>query len=334
MKYLELLKKLRDDIPLKRDELEALLFWMQSKDGRRLVENELSNELNLFTTTESYDYQRLLAKLNQKIDSIQAERKTHPSFRRYLRYAVEAAAVIVLVAGISTYMRHYVEQRYSRYIETLTPERIEIYNPKGLITTITLPDRSTVTLNADSKISYLKEFLPNERSVYLEGEAFFEVTGDQIRPFVVHISATTLTVMGTSFNVRAYPEDASIQTTLVSGSLRVSSQSANHLLKPGDQSNVDKISLENSVKEIDVAEATGWMEGKLYFRQTRFADIVVALERTFSVNIRVDKPLLLLRNFTGQFEHGESLEQILEVLKLSASFTSTYHKDTNLIVIK
>jgi len=333
MNYQELLQKLRSEKPLSMEELEVLLYWMQSAHGRRSVEEMIEHEWKLYKTDEIYDYQRLLFLINQKIDSNPIKRIHHAGFHKWIHYAVEVAAVVVLVTGLTLFLNTQSKKRYQQYVETLSPEKIEIYNPKGLKTTIILPDSSIVILNANSKLSYYKDFLPNERPVYLEGEAFFEVSKDGWRPFVVHVSDATLTVLGTVFNVRAYPEDESIKTTLVSGVLRVGSQKGQRILSPGSQSSIHKVSLENEIQNIDVTEETGWLTGKLYFRQTPFPDIVATLERVFNVNIQIENQSLLQKKFTGKFEHGENIEQIFEVFKLSTPFTINHQKETNIINI-
>ena len=336
MDFFVILEKFKEEQPLKREELEALLSWMLSDHGRRSVEERIEQEWNSFESTETYDYHNLLLKINRKIDSMSVQKPSAVRKRLYIfiRYAVETAAIIALVTGLTFFMNTQVQKRYRQYVETLSPEKVEIYNPKGLKTTLILPDSSTVILNADSKISYYAAFLPNERPVYLEGEAFFEVSKDNSRPFVVYVNNTTLTVLGTSFNVRAYPEDASIKTTLISGVLRAGSGKEQRILSPGYQSTIHKGTQENRVQDIEVTDEIGWVTGKLNFKQTPFSDIAATLERAFNVNIQIENQSLLQKRFTGKFEHGENLEQIFEVFKLSMPFTINYQKENNMIIIQ
>src|SRR5690606_10369715 len=95
---------------------------------------------------------------------------------------------------------------------------------RGENTEIILPDGSTVLLNADSRLSWNRDFTDSLREIHLTGEAFFEVVRDTLRPFVVHTGDMDVTVLGTTFNVRAYPDDAQPITTLVSGSVEVAAK--------------------------------------------------------------------------------------------------------------
>lgn len=333
MNYIDILHKVRIDSAVSKEELEALLTWVLSEEGKRSIEQDVLTDWNSFESSETYDYKSLLNILNQKIDRLPVQQSRPVSVRKYIRYTVEAAAVILLVIGISIFLPRVLKNSYRQYVESLQPEKVEIYNPKGLRTTITLPDNTKVTLNADSKITYLKEFLPDERTIHLEGEAFFEVAKDPERPFVVHANEANMTVLGTSFNVRSYPENKYIETTLIEGSLRVGTRSGEHLLQPGKQSRIDRNSQQSRVQEINTDEVIGWMEGKFYFQLTPFYEITTDLERAFNVKIQVENVALRNKVFTGKFENGENLEQILEVLKLSANFYSVYIKETNTIII-
>ncbi len=334
MNYIDILDQVRRDGAIPREELEALLAWVLSEEGRRSVEREVLADWNAFDAAGTYDYHSLLDRINRRIDALPAGKRVPWLLRRHVRLGLEAAVVLLAVGGAMIFLPRAIENNYSRYVASLRPEKVEVYNPKGLRATITLPDSSRVTLNADSRISYSREFLPGRREVCLEGEAFFEVAKDPRRPFIVHTDAAQMTVLGTSFNVRSYPETGYVATTLVEGSLRVETAAGKYLLEPGDQSRVDKASRQGRVQAIDTDEATGWLDGKFYFRLTPFPEIVTALERAFNVNIRVENKALSARVFTGKFESGENLEQILEVLTISTSFTSSYSKETNTITIR
>ncbi|MDR0296111.1 MAG: DUF4974 domain-containing protein [Prevotellaceae bacterium] len=331
MNYIEILNKLKADSPLSNEELESLLAWVLSAEGKRSIEEDILKSWNSFESSETYDYKSLLHKLNQEIDSRQAKRIF--LYRKYIRYAMEAAAIIIFAVGISFFITDNMKKKFHQQVLAQNPEMVEIYNPKGLRTTVILPDSSKVILNADSRISYLKNFMPDYRSVQLEGEALFEVTNDSSRPFVVQAYGVKMTVLGTSFNVRSYPESNYIATTLIEGSLRVETERNAYTLLPGNQSRIDKISQKNRIQEVNTENVTGWTDGKLHFQLTPFSEMVAILERAYSVNIHVKNSPLLQKNFTGKFEHGESLEQIMEVLNLSMSSVSTYNKETNTIVI-
>jgi ferric-dicitrate binding protein FerR (iron transport regulator) len=334
MNYIQLLNKIKADSPLSDEELEDLSVWLLTKEGKQAVEEDVRQSWDTFEldAQETYDYKRLLSKINRKIDDTPSKRVVF--VRKCMRYALNTAAVAILAVGISFFVTKDTQKPFPQYASTLIPEKIEIYNPRGLRTTVILPDSSKVVLNADSRITYLKDFTPYERAIQLEGEALFEVTNHQSWPFTVEAYNVKMTVLGTSFNVRSYPECQNIRTTLLEGSLCVGTGKHRHILVPGKQSSVNKISLESRIKEVNTANAIGWIEGKLYFQLTPFSEIVATLERMFSVNIQVKNNQLLKKHFTGKFEHGESIEQIMRVLNLSMLSVSVYDKETNTIVIQ
>lgn len=332
MDFFSIIDKLRSNRPLSDEELTGLLAWLETQEGRESFFRDARQRWESFGGSDATaDYESLLGALNSRIDASAERRKTkNRKGVRRLVWVAEAAAAVALVAGFWAVSRerHDVE----RLAETI--ERVEVYNPKGLRTTITLPDRSVVTLNADSRIAYPANFAGAERRVTLTGEAFFDVQKDRRKPFVVETASATMTVLGTSFNVRAYENEKYVSASLVEGSLRVDDGSSRNLLEPGEQIDIDRASRRSTVGGFREDDVTGWMEGKLTFQSLSFAEIATILERTFNVRIEIADPGLVNRTFTGRFGNGENLGQILEVLKLSADFTQTYDKDNNLITIE
>ncbi len=328
MDFLKIVDKFRNNEPLREGELGLLLEWLLSDEGKRRFQEEIESRWYAFESNRQLDYTELLGKLHQRIGESRQKQTASKPIRRYIRYAVEAAAVLLLVFGITFFTKRdvYVGGKVHQ-------EQVEIYNPKGLRTVITLPDSSRVTLNADSRISYAYQLAGKDRAVKLEGEAFFEVEKDSLRPFIVTAGAAKMTVLGTSFNVRSYPESKYIETTLVEGSLRVSMGNEKSLLVPGEQVSINKKSKDLGVQSVNTQKITGWKEGKLYFQSVGFEEMAVTLERTFNTNIKIENRLLKEKKFTGKFENGENLEQILDILKLSVPFSEYYDKEKNLLLI-
>lgn len=327
--FIAALDRLRNGIDLTDKELDRLLAWLLSDEGRRQFLSEIDRRWDTVRDAEDAegaDYNTMLAEVHRRIGTAApASRKP----RRYLRVIAEAAAVVALAVGVTTFLRHN-----EGYPLLAGGERVEVYNPKGLRTSITLPDSTVVILNADSRIAYRRPFARNRRSVELQGEAFFEVAKDTLRPFVVEAGPARMTVLGTSFNVRSYPEDAYISATLVEGSLRVEAGGEKNLLVPGHRATVDKSSERSAVGAADLQAETGWMNGEIYINSMSFREIAALLDRTFNINIRIDNRALLEKRFTGKFEHGESLETILRVLRTSTNFTNDYDRQTNTIIIR
>jgi len=193
---------------------------------------------------------------------------------------------------------------------------LELATPLGGIYQITLPDGTKVWLNAGSSLKYPMSFAKNERRVRLEGEAFFEVTKDSARPFKVLSKGQEIEVLGTAFNVNAYPDNTAIKTTLVKGKVKLSNNNryseAIYLL-PGQQStntNNGKIQLEN----VDTAPFTAWKEGLFYFDETPLSDALQQIGRWYNVEVKY-KGEVPQTHFYGRIKRSKPLREVLDVLE-------------------
>lgn len=193
---------------------------------------------------------------------------------------------------------------------------LELATPLGGIYQITLPDGTKVWLNAGSSLKYPMSFAKNERRVRLEGEAFFEVTKDSARPFRVLSKGQEIEVLGTAFNVNAYPDNTAIKTTLVKGKVKLSNNNryseAIYLL-PGQQStntNNGKIQLAN----VDTAPFTAWKEGLFYFDETPLSDALQQIGRWYNVEVKY-KGEVPQTHFYGRIKRSKPLREVLDVLE-------------------
>lgn len=193
---------------------------------------------------------------------------------------------------------------------------LELATPLGGIYQITLPDGTKVWLNAGSSLKYPMSFAKNERRVRLEGEAFFEVTKDSARPFKVLSKGQEIEVLGTAFNVNAYPDNTAIKTTLVKGKVKLSNKNryseAIYLL-PGQQStntNNGKIQLAN----VDTAPFTAWKEGLFYFDETPLSDALQQIGRWYNVEVKY-KGEVPQTHFYGRIKRSKPLREVLDVLE-------------------
>lgn len=193
---------------------------------------------------------------------------------------------------------------------------LELATPLGGIYQITLPDGTKVWLNAGSSLKYPMSFAKNERRVSLEGEAFFEVTKDSARPFKVLSKGQEIEVLGTAFNVNAYPDNTAIKTTLVNGKVKLSNDkrySEAIYLLPGQQStntNNGKIQLAN----VDTAPFTAWKEGLFYFDETPLSDALQQIGRWYNVEVKY-KGEVPQTHFYGRIKRSKPLRDILDVLE-------------------
>jgi transmembrane sensor len=217
----------------------------------------------------------------------------------------------------------------------------QVVTKKGSKTMVKLPDGSSVWINADSRLQYTDNFKGKIREVWLDGEAFFDVKKDPAHPFIIHTDKIKIKVLGTSFNVKSYPEDQVIETSLIKGRIEVSFSdrpSENIILRPNekltvrkDQSepnksgieteNTSKIKLDNLLRlnEKSPLVETAWMDNKIAFSNCQMKDIATMLERRFDISIEFKNQHIMEYRYTGIFD-DESLEDILNIMKISKPF--------------
>ncbi|HEX3766903.1 MAG TPA: FecR family protein [Puia sp.] len=217
----------------------------------------------------------------------------------------------------------------------------EVITRNGSKSNIQLPDGSSVWLNAGSRLTYDSLYGTALREVTLSGEAYFDVVKNPKKPFIIHTGKINIRVLGTIFNVRSYPEDRTIETSLIKGSIEVSfpaQPSKKIILKPNQKLIIDKTdsnpggSTNRAVTDLDplisiqhlnrigsdssITE-TGWMENRLYFDDMSFHDLLQNMERKYGVSFKMSDAALDTIHFTGSFQN-ETVSQALDALRLTA----------------
>lgn len=209
----------------------------------------------------------------------------------------------------------------SRHSERTTND-LQLTTPKGGTYQITLPDGSRVWLNAASTLSYPSRFSDDERVVFLEGEAFFEIskqvskrTSEQLR-FKVITDGQIVEVLGTGFNISAYADEAETKTTLAEGSVKVSNLQSNDskLLMPGQQTAIRGSHME--IRQVDVNQHTAWKSGRFHFNRTPFSDMISQLARWYDVEV-VYRRGVPNETFSGKMGRELSLKEMLGLMDIS-----------------
>ena len=207
--------------------------------------------------------------------------------------------------------------------------------PYGKKFELELADGTEIFLNAGSTIKYPVNFQPDtSRIVHITGEAFFKVTKDSLRPFIVKSDQMAVEVLGTSFNVLAYPEDSEVATILVEGKVKMISETSGKsiILEPGEKGVGNMMSDEMRKEKVNTRIYTSWLDGRLVFRHLEFNSILKKLERHYNVTFVNQNTELARESFNASFSSEESITAILEY------FRKTHHIDyeilENQIVIK
>lgn len=203
----------------------------------------------------------------------------------------------------------------------VTEEYNKLTTPIGGEYSLVLSDGTKVFLNADSELKYPVEFSDGKRIVDLKGEAYFEVHKDSLRPFIVRMNGAEVTVLGTSFNVNTYGDDGQIYTTLVNGSVRVSSMKnkQEEILKPGMQSVMNVQSGLLTVREVDVEPYVAWREGRFVFRAMTLDLIMRQLQRWYDFEVFYQNSELKDYEFRGVIKRDMDLDKVLSVIKATTN---------------
>jgi len=203
--------------------------------------------------------------------------------------------------------------------------------PKGGTYRVTLSDGTNVWLNASSTLKYPSRFAESERIVKLEGEAYFDVSKGV--PFKVVSSGQTVEVLGTQFNVSAYPDEQQVQTTLVEGIVQVAaeSQSLSMRLLPGEQSTLIDAHLKKN--RADIASVIAWKEGLFSFNETELRVVMNQLSRWYDVTVEY-QGTIPVTYYYGAISRQESLANVLDLLRQSGlNFKIDKTGGTNKVVV-
>lgn len=236
--------------------------------------------------------------------------------------SVAASLAVGLMAGFWSY-----RSGYNDGIDKLAAGTIEVQSPLGVISKVALPDGSQVTLNGGSKLTYPAFFAGNDRRVSLDGEGYFEVRSDSSRLFTVGTTGMDVRVYGTKFSLKSYRDDPQVSVTLAEGSIDAvvgyGSDAETIQMRPDQQVNFDRLTGEVERVCVDAGEHTAWQKGKFYFRNVTLKSIARQLERKFDVKIQIENEELGNKVYYCQFENGENLEQILNLLSYKNNWYST-----------
>jgi transmembrane sensor len=223
-----------------------------------------------------------------------------------------------------------------------------VITAKGQRKSFTLPDGTTVWLNSDSRLSYPIQFDKKQRLVTLAGEAYFEVKHNAAHPFIVHTSKIDIQDIGTVFDVKAYPLENKVETSLIKGAVQVSvlqgdkkivilqpqqkfvlvTSTLSHMAASCDSSFVSHTTTD---PESQVARETEWRKGFLSFDNESFSDLAIELERWYNIKVIFQNPAFKNYRFTGTL-NDEGFDTVMEALMLSEHFNYRKEDDHTVII--
>lgn len=305
---------------LTHEENEQLDAWKIENEENRILFDSIVNQWNsknkgkLSILGSDEVKERIWIKLNQ--GASYQSKKNRVLFPIFLKYA---AVFLIIISAIFAF--YEINKTDSR--EALVSNRIVKSNPAGQKTEIKLSDGSIVILNSQSEVSYNSIFSDTSRIITLEGEAFFSISKDSLRPFYVYTHGIKIKALGTSFNVKSFSNSNKIFVSLSTGKVVVDRQSNSNgsiELLPGEQVIFDKNSrVFSPIAYYDRLEVESWKSGYLYFKKANINAIVNELEKWYGVEILVESLPDQAISYTGLFKK-QNLENVLTSIGFVVNF--------------
>ncbi len=239
------------------------------------------------------------------------------SFIPYLRYVAIVAVILSIGWGGFRLIR-------SNQEKVLTYTEVHVKN--GEHKRIILPDGTSVTLNAGSYLRYPRQFITDVRRIEMNGEAFFEVTRDEEKPFLIHTKDADVKVLGTSFNVKAFDMDEQLTVSVQTGKVQVDLPEAMMRLLPDEQFVMDKTKGEFQKRNEDARLSTVWIKGGLYFNRTPIRTVVNELVRMYNRTIEFAPGAEYDDYIYGEHDN-KSLEAVLKSIQYSTDIKYRIEND-------
>jgi ferric-dicitrate binding protein FerR (iron transport regulator) len=262
-------------------------------------------------TKDSTDYNKEYQRIKRKINKSR--------IKVILKYAAVFIAVLC-TGGILT------NQFLSKDLATTESKNngleTKFVVPFGQTAELHLPDGTLVWMNSGTALTYSADFSPSNRIITLDGEAFFAVKKDAAHPFLVKTAAINIKVLGTSFNVEAYNDNLhQVNTTLVNGKVEIDNIDNQKLadLLPGQIGRFSEQNGKLNVTKIDTSFYTSWKEGFIMFNNTPLGEIALKMERWYNVKFIFRNQQLKNVHYSGTILRGKPIDQILEIMKITAN---------------
>ncbi len=293
-----------------KEELKSLFYWMNSGKGNSELENELDEGWNGFENTAdlNIDSEKIFKNIQKGIRQQKSDARIK-IVKKFLPYA----AILIILIGIKFYFSEF---KSVTEFNSLQSYNTSVITEEGQRSKVILPDSSIVWLNSSTTLSYHEDALKKERRVHLSGEAFFQVSRNENKPFYVQNEQLIVKVLGTEFDVEAYPESGEINVVLESGSVQLNhekNESFNYQLKPGEIAKFDLTKSSLNIAKIDVAKFSSWKNGMLIFQNDPMKEVIEKLERWYNIEVEIRDEEVYKSIFTGTITN-EGYEQIFRLI--------------------
>ena len=279
------------------------------------------NDIHPDEQINSVDENKLFSDIEDKIST--------PSISRPRFVWAKAAAVLLLLLGAGV-IYFYLYSPIEKKKQPLASANKPAPSSHSLIK---LPDGSSVLLNNNSKLDYAT-FTGNNREVILTGEAYFDIAKDKLHPFVIHTGKLRTTVLGTAFNIRAYPEESDVTVTVTRGKVEVEMEDKTlGIITPNQQISFNKRNGSTIQQQVFADSILVWKQNDLLFDNTNFEEAAVIISNRFNVTVNFENESLKKCRFTASFLNENNIDQVLTVL-CDVNNASYEKKNDSTIIIK
>lgn len=255
--------------------------------------------------------------------------KSYPLVTKSMLLWMSGVAAVLIISLFITVIWLYqnnlsVRKDFVQVTNQLQGKTVTVHAPLGGQVNVQLPDGSKVWLDAGSEINYPAFFNSDKREVTLTGQAFFEIQKEEI-PFFVNNAGPQVKVYGTEFSINAYENEENIIVALTQGKISLMVNNREVFLKPGEISKFDKLKRTLEIVETDIDQFIKWKDGVLIFRDATLATIIRTFERRYNVSVLIEDEEIASYKYNAILK-GESFEQVLDLLTLSAPIRYRYEK--------
>ncbi len=327
-KKIKTIKEFSNDSVSERD-LNGLFHWLNSEKGNRELNEALDAYWRSLEEDEAIvpDTAKMLASVRSRMQAAESSAK-----RLSLKHLLPYAAILVLALTLAGVLIRDAGRRLAPNPAALMTS---VVTENGQRSKLILPDSSVVWLNSGTTLSYNPDFAANNRDIYLTGQAFFDVRRNEKLPLLVHCSELVVKVLGTRFDVSAYPGDSKINVVLEEGSVQLLPErmkERSYMLSPGEMAELDLAAGKIVTGKVDVEKYTAWKSGLLVFKNDPMGEVIEKLERWYNVRIKVADPAVYNSIFTATIR-TESLEQMIRLIEYSCPLSFSMQQQTGAVPI-
>ena len=310
---------------------EEINEWKQSTKRNQNVFKVLEEVWN-HNPFQTYDSSSIYRKFRIRVNQYEKASRT----RSFIYYGLRISAIVIVLFSISILVQKFIIPESKIQICYN-----EIFVPKGNRTSIVLPDSSKVWIANGTNLRYPYQFSKTTRELYLSGEAYFEVTHNEKKPFIVNIGKNRIEVLGTKFSVSAYPDDDIVKADLISGKIQfdihsdgTADQFKSFIVKPGHSFAYNKAVKAITDSEIQDGFYDYWLKGVYTFKNESLASLAKKVARIYNIEMVFEDEFLKNKCYNGSLSVNDNIYNFIEAVKQTSVEPIAYRLEMNKLYIK